>query len=209
MDDLSDRRFYVYAYLREDGSPYYIGKGTKSRAFIDSGRPVKRPPPERITFLSTGLTEAEAFDLERHKIAEYGRKDNSTGILRNKSDGGEGPAGRVVTQESREKIRKANTGYKHTATAKAKMKGRVMSVQSREAISNTLKGRLITKSHRDRLSVANAKRTYVVSSPNGTKILVNNLSKFAREHTLSAGHLVSVAAGRRKHHKGFTVRYES
>ena len=83
--------FYVYGYLREDGTPYYIGKGCGSRATKCYGRTVHPPEDKnRIVFYKENLSEDEAFDLEKQLIAEYGRKNNNTGILHNKTSGGEG-----------------------------------------------------------------------------------------------------------------------
>jgi len=98
--------FYVYMYLREDGTPYYVGKGTKRRAFSKT-RTINRPSKDRIVFPYTNLTEEDAFQKEIELIAKYGRKNNSTGILRNRTDGGEGTRGRVITPELREKLRQA------------------------------------------------------------------------------------------------------
>lgn len=82
--------FYTYAFLREDGTPYYIGKGRGSRAWV-KGR--GRPPKDRIILLKTGLTEEEAFKHEVYMIHLFGRKDIGTGILRNKTNGGDGITG--------------------------------------------------------------------------------------------------------------------
>ena len=80
--------FYVYAYLRKDGTPYYIGKGKGRR--IDAPHIVAMPPKERRVFLQENLTDSEAKNLEIELILFWGRKDIGTGILRNQTNGGEG-----------------------------------------------------------------------------------------------------------------------
>ncbi len=93
--------YYIYAYIRTRdskngpiGSPYYIGKGKKYRAWERHicGKP---DDPRFILILEQNLTEIGAFALERRYIKWYGRLDNKTGILHNRTDGGEGAVNRI------------------------------------------------------------------------------------------------------------------
>ena len=105
--------YYTYAYLREDSTPYYIGKGKGRRANKPHlrGSIDIRPSKDKIIYLKRNLTEQEAIKHEVYMIAVFGRKDNRTGILRNLTDGGEGPGtGRKFTKKTREKISKAKKG---------------------------------------------------------------------------------------------------
>jgi hypothetical protein len=122
--------FYVYAYLREDGSPYYIGKGKDDRAWDKNHRISVPKNHNRIVIVEQCLTEFGAFAIERRLIRWYGRKDMETGILRNRTDGGDGTSGIIVSEETRIKrsiarkgkysgVNSWNYGKKRSAKTKA------------------------------------------------------------------------------------------
>lgn len=98
--------YYTYAYLREDKTPYYIGKGKNNRAYKKGNRVVLPPPKDRILILKQNLTEEEAFKHEKYMIAIFGRKDLGTGILRNLTDGGEGSSNWGTPEQRSERSRK-------------------------------------------------------------------------------------------------------
>jgi len=123
-------KYYTYAYLREDKTPYYIGKGKGNRVYWRSKKDIKPPKNKsRIIFLKQSLTEQEAFKHEIYMISVFGRIDLGTGILYNRTDGGDGGPEFNHTEETKKIISKKAKGRKHTEETKRKMseirKGRV------------------------------------------------------------------------------------
>lgn len=114
--------FYVYAYLRENGSPYYIGKGHKHRAWHKNKHErINLPTVDKnIIIVESNLTEIGAFALERRLIRWYGRKDLGTGVLINLTDGGEGASNRKVSEGTKNLLRIASTGKVQTPETKEK-----------------------------------------------------------------------------------------
>jgi len=149
--------YYCYVYKREDGTPYYIGKGKGSRAFITSGR-IINPPRDRtnIFFACEGVSETEAFEMEVALISLLGRKDIGTGILRNKTDGGEGVSGVVVSEETRQKMSRAKKGRPLTEETKRRISvtltGRPMSEESRRKLIETRKNQPLSEESRRKMS---------------------------------------------------------
>jgi hypothetical protein len=114
--------YYTYAYLREDGTPYYIGKGRGNRIYCKQGRPCNSPPRDRIIKLKQNLTEEEAFKHEIYMITIFGRKDLGTGILYNRTNGGEGASATVPNEKTKD--RKCwNNGMKNVFSKKCPGEG--------------------------------------------------------------------------------------
>ena len=82
-------KFYSYLWLREDGTPYYAGKGSGKRGLQSLGHLTKRPKNRSDILLFYHPTEAEAFESEKAFIKWFGRKDLGTGCLHNFTDGGD------------------------------------------------------------------------------------------------------------------------
>jgi len=105
------KNFYVYAYIRQDGTPYYIGKGLGKRAWARSDRTVfPKKDFSNIFIVESNLTDIGALAIERRLIKWHGRIDNNTGILHNKTDGGDGNSGWIMPEEVKAKISKSRKG---------------------------------------------------------------------------------------------------
>ena len=160
--------YYTYAYLREDKTPYYIGKGKEDRIY--SKQKNIKPPKDksRIIYLKQNLTEAEAFKHEIYMIAVFGRKDLGTGILHNRTDGGEGSSGCIPSEETKRKLSEVN-------------KGKIVSEETRKKISETSKGKTLSEEHIKKISEAN--KGHAVSEETKRK-----LSEAHKGNTLSEEH---------------------
>jgi hypothetical protein len=105
------QNYYVYAYLNQNGDPYYIGKGKGSRAW-DRHRNTTVPNNNFIVILESNLSEIGAFAIERRLIAWWGRLCNGSGILQNIAKGGPTPGHTSMSIKHRESLSKSLSGRK-------------------------------------------------------------------------------------------------
>ena len=173
--------YYTYAYLREDRTPYYIGKGKGRRLYMKRRKGVNPPNnKKRIIFLKQNLTEQEAFKHEIYMIAVFGRKDLGTGILQNRTDGGDGKSGAIQSDETRIKISEANKGQIRTEETRRKMS------ESKKGKNNYRYGKPLSKNHKLKLSE-------VMKGKPLTEETKRKLSEAHRGKTLSEEHKIKMS----------------
>jgi hypothetical protein len=147
--------FYIYAYVRKDGTPYYIGKGKGKRAWEPHYRKhskVPIPPSNQIVIMECNLTNIGSLALERFYIKWYGRKGDG-GTLINLTEGGDGSYGTISSKETRKKISDKLKGdlnpmfgknFKENMTPEA-------IIERQRKISEYLKGRVFSEEHKQKL----------------------------------------------------------
>lgn len=108
---------YVYIHFRKsDGVPFYVGKGTAhkrdkiysyDRACEDHKNKHWRNTVDKhgivINVIMSCKTDKEAQFHERRIIAAIGRQDLGVGTLVNRTDGGDGICGLIISDELRKK----------------------------------------------------------------------------------------------------------
>lgn len=165
--------FYVYLHKRQsDGIVFYVGKGRGKRAYYfhernDHWHKTFNKHGCDVEIAKSGLSECEAFDLERVLITKFKSEK-----LCNKTDGGEGLSGYRFTEAQKNRLSESHKGYIPTEETRAKMseanKGRKNPPHVRVMISERMKGndfgrlRAITPELRAKLRDANkGEKSYI------------------------------------------------
>lgn len=208
--------FYVYTYLREDGTPYYVGKGKGNRARTKGKHERVHKPTDtnRIIIVEDNLLEQDAFALEIELIKKYGRKDIGTGILQNQTDGGDGVSGAKFGRRSNElieKIASANRGQKRSAESRAKMAaakiGTKQSDETKKKRSESLTGIKRSDEYKKKLSesrLGEANPMYGKESPRKGKTMSESAKEKIRQarakQVISAETKLKMAESQRRRH---------
>ena len=145
-----DNVHYVYIHSGNDGVPYYVGMGKNNRAHTFKGRNHQwhiavYKNGLNVTLVKDGLSQEEAFKLEKETIAEL--RNNGIELV-NETEGGLGRLqkgqsfwpkgkkrppefckamserrlGKKVSPEVAEKLRQSAIGRKHSEETRKKMK---------------------------------------------------------------------------------------
>ena len=200
--------FYVYLYLREDDTPYYVGKGMGGRSECKKHN-CEVPPEDRIEYVVENTTEEWAFFMEKELIDKYGRINDGTGILENLTDGGEGVSGSKWPEWDSRRGRhlRSTEGAKRAGEKNKKLQqdpewrawfmtrcvkpslGVPVPEEIKEKISKTLGG----------------DREWNFVSPEGETVTFSgSLNRWCIERKLNTGAMSQVHLGNIPHHKGWT-----
>lgn len=138
-------KFYTYLWLREDFTPYYVGKGSGKRGYFTTDHGVKCPKDKCRIVVQYFEKENDALVAEKFIITYYGRKNIGTGCLRNLTDGGEGVSGMRHSEVSKEKMRTAHRllifSDEHRRNLSKALSGKKLSEITRRKIGSSHKGK--------------------------------------------------------------------
>lgn len=187
-----ENKFYVYKHVRLDTEEvFYIGKGHGRRARRNQGRSkhwhnIVNKHGYRIEFVDTNLSEAKAFELEMFYINFIGRRDLGTGTLINKTDGGEGNSGRIVSIEHKKYLSNLMKGKKHP------MYGTKRSKETRRKIHEAVSGDnnknlkpVVNQFGETFVSIGEAQKYCNLKSGSGISSCLNGIYEWSGKHPIT------------------------
>ena len=173
MIKIENKKYCVYRHRRLDTNKiFYIGIGSLHRAY--SKCPSKRNKiwngitsrtNYEIEILAENLDLEIAFELEIFLIEMYGRINLNTGTLCNLTNGGDGSKGCSPSKETREKI-----GNFH--------KNKIVSIESREKMRKAKEGKFFLSDNPNAKKVINIETGEIWDSLNECCIENNLNSKY-------------------------------
>lgn len=203
-------KHYLYRHIRIDTNEiFYVGIGTKyfkntgskiyQRAFTTHNRSMFwKNIMLKTKWFAEILLESDDYEFIKQKekefIALYGRRDLGTGTLCNLTDGGEGVANRVLTEELRLKYRNGNKGKRMSEKNKKQMS------LSKMGLGNPMFRKTEDLHH-------NAKPVYQYDINNNFIATYSCLKTAARLLGYSYNNLSRCCLGKQKLSKGFKWSY--
>lgn len=126
---------YIYKHVRLDTNTiFYIGigedkegkVGAYKRAYVKSNRGkhwknIVSKTAYQVEILEDNLSWLDAQQKEKELISFYGRSDLGLGSLCNKTNGGEGTKGRIVSDLTKQRIGSGNKGHKMSEAQKTQV----------------------------------------------------------------------------------------
>lgn len=151
------------------GEIFYVGMGSPKRPYYkrrtDWWQRVVDKYGYTIDIVHKGLTQEEAFELEKKYIAQFGRYDLGTGSLVNQTDGG--PYLDGITKEKATKRGKSLKGRAKSKEHRKKLSASLSNLAKSEIhksnISHALKGRKLSQETKDKIKKNNT--AYLKSKP--------------------------------------------
>jgi hypothetical protein len=166
---------YVYQHIRLDTDEvFYIGIGSDTngkykRANKKLGRSehwnnIVNKAGYKVEILTHNISWDNACEEERRLIKHYGRKDLNEGTLINRTNGGEGSLGIVISEETRQKLKHKIFTDEHRKKISDTLKGRIMSEEFRKRISEVNKGKVFSEETKRKIGESSKGRKHTEES---------------------------------------------